>query len=63
MGCITGAGPGLALPLGMLAVVGPASAGDRGDRVDRRMDPRGECIDQHRDRHGDRIDRRSDRRQ
>ncbi len=63
MGCIARAGLGVALALGMLAAVGPAWAGDRGDRVDRRMDHRGESIDQRLDRRGDRFDQRWDRRQ
>lgn len=62
MGCITRAGHGVAPALGMLAAAGSAWAGDRGDRVDRRMDHWGERIDLRLVRR-ERLDLRWDRRQ
>jgi len=53
---------GLALGMGLLAVTAAASAGDFGDRVDRRMDRKGDRIEHRLDQRGDRIDRRLDHR-
>ena len=53
----------LLLPALLLASLtsGTAFAGDRGDRVDRRMDRHGERVDHRLDQRGDRIDQRLDR--
>ena len=53
---------GLALGMGLLAVTAAASAGDFGDRVDRRMDRKGDRIDRRLDRRGALADARWDRR-
>ena len=46
----------------LLGTIGTASAGDYGDRVDRRLDRKGDRADHRLDAKGDRIEQRYDRR-
>jgi hypothetical protein len=51
----------LGLTVLLLAATGTAAAGDRGDRIDQRLDRKGERIEHRLDARGDRIDARLDR--